>query len=70
MCCLGFIYNTQMPMKVIKVFKSLRNNCSTGYRNIPESFMKPVAENRRSVYMAFSPRPTSRSQILFKNRSV
>ena len=29
---------------VLKSFKSLRNNCSTRYDNIPVSFIKPVAE--------------------------
>ena len=29
---------------VIKIIKSLRNDCSTGYDNIPVSFIKPVAE--------------------------
>ena len=27
-----------------KYIKTLRNNCSTGYDNIPVSFLKPVAE--------------------------
>ena len=29
---------------VIKSLKSLRNDCSTGYDNIPVSFIKPIAE--------------------------
>ena len=29
---------------VLKSFKSLRNDCSTGYDNIPVSFIKPIAE--------------------------
>ena len=29
---------------VLKSFKSLRNDCSTGYDNIPVSFIKPIAK--------------------------
>ena len=29
---------------VLKSLKSLRNDCSTGYGNIPVSFIKPIAE--------------------------
>ena len=29
---------------VLKSLKSLRNDCSTGYDNIPVSFIKPIAE--------------------------
>ena len=29
---------------VLKSLKSLRNDCSTGYNNIPVSFIKPIAE--------------------------
>ena len=28
---------------VLKTFKSLRNDCSTGYDNMPVSLMKPIA---------------------------
>ena len=32
------------PTEVSKCTKTLRNDCSTGYNNIPVSFIKPVAE--------------------------
>ena len=32
------------PTEVSKCIKTLRNDCSTGYDNIPVSFIKPVAE--------------------------
>ena len=29
---------------IVKSLKSLQNDCSTGYDNIPVSFIKPIAE--------------------------
>ena len=34
----------KLTYNVIKSLESLRNDCSTGYDNIPVSFIKPIAE--------------------------
>ena len=40
----SFKFRLVTPAEVSKCIKTLRNDCSTGYDNIPVSFIKPVAE--------------------------